>query len=125
MGRQVLGEAIPNHRVLAALVKAISGTGTDDHVDRLIDLIGEVVPQDLVTVTRYSTTQRPEFVSHRNYSDAMVRKYLEVYYVYDPFYLHWRTHQRPGVVPLNRLHRSRSQARQIHRRVSRPVGDLR
>jgi DNA-binding CsgD family transcriptional regulator len=103
MDLEVLGETASDRRILDALVRAISGTGSEDHVDRLIDLIGEVVPQDLVTVTRYSTTQRPEFVSHRNYSDEMVRKYLEVYYVYDPFYLYWRTYQRPGVVPLNRL----------------------
>jgi hypothetical protein len=43
---------------------------SDQHVERMVDLIRELVPQDLVTVTRYSTTQRPEFVSHRNFSDA-------------------------------------------------------
>jgi DNA-binding CsgD family transcriptional regulator len=103
MGLDLLGEQVPDRRILDALVKAISGTGSEDHVDRLIDLIGEVVPQDLVTVTRYSTSQRPEFVSHRNYSDEMVRRYLETYYVYDPFYLHWRTYQHAGVVHLSRL----------------------
>jgi DNA-binding CsgD family transcriptional regulator len=103
MGLKVLGEAVPNHRVLEALAKAISGTGSDAHVDRLVDLIGELVPQDLVTVARYSTTHRPEFVLHRNFSEEMVRKYLDIYYVYDPFYKYWRTHERAGVVPLNRL----------------------
>ena len=60
------------------------------------------MPQDLVTVARYSTTQRPEFVSHRNFSDELVRKYLDVYYVYDPFYEYWRTSQRAGVVERSR-----------------------
>ncbi len=48
-------------------------TGTDDHVDRLIDLIGADIAHDLVTVTRYSATKVPEFVKHRRFSDAMVR----------------------------------------------------
>ncbi len=33
------------------LVKAISATGTDDHIDWLIDLICSLVPHDLITVT--------------------------------------------------------------------------
>lgn len=83
------------------LAKAIAGTGSDDHVDRLIDLIAALVRHDRVTVVRYSVTERPEFLSFRNYSDDMVAKYLDTYYVYDPFYAHWRAHQRPGVVALN------------------------
>jgi DNA-binding CsgD family transcriptional regulator len=85
------------------LAKAIAATGTDDHVDRLIDLIGADVPHDLVTVTRYSATKIPEFVKHRRFSDEMVQRYLESYYVYDPFYAFWRRERRLGVVPLNHL----------------------
>jgi DNA-binding CsgD family transcriptional regulator len=85
------------------LVGAVSVVGSNSHVERLVDLIGTLVPQDLITIVRYSTTQRPEFVSHRNFSDQMVRKYLDIYYVYDPFYAHWRKHQKSGVYPLNRL----------------------
>lgn len=96
----MLGEAGANPRVLAALAAAIAAVGSAAHVDRLIDLIAAIVPQDRVTVVRYSATDRPEFVSHRNYSDAMVRKYLDTYYVYDPFYAHWRKRQEPGVVVL-------------------------
>ena len=94
------GEGKANVAVLDALAGAIASTGSEHHVDRLIDLIGALVAHDRVTVVRYSATERPEFVSHRNYSDAMVAKYLETYYVHDPFYGHWRTHQRPGVVSL-------------------------
>ena len=68
-----------DRRITEALARAIAGIGSDQHVERLVDLIRELVPQDLVTVTRYSTTQRPEFVSHRNFSDAMVKRYLEIY----------------------------------------------
>src|SRR5438067_7291719 len=98
----VLGEP-SDRRITEALARAIAGIGSDQHVERMVDLIRELVPQDLVTVARYSTTQRPEFVSHRNFSDELVRKYLDVYYVYDPFYEYWRTSRRAGVVPLNRL----------------------
>ncbi len=58
--------------IWAPLAKAIAATGTDRHVDCLIDLIGADIDHDLVTVTRYSTTQTPEFVKHRRFSDEMV-----------------------------------------------------
>ena len=85
------------------LAGAITATGTDEHVDCLIDLIGALVRHDLITVTRYSVSHKPEFVKHRRFSDEMVRKYLDSYYVYDPFYAYWRRKQRLGIVPLKRL----------------------
>lgn len=85
------------------LATAIAATGTERHVDCLIDLIGADIPHDLVTVTRYSATRMPEFVKHRRFSDEMVRRYLENYYVYDPFYAQWRLKRRLGIVPLKRL----------------------
>ena len=85
------------------LTGAIAATGTDEHVDCLIDLIGALVPHDLITVTRYSVSSTPEFVKHRRFSDEMIRKYLDSYYVYDPFYAHWRQKKRLGIVPLKRL----------------------
>jgi DNA-binding CsgD family transcriptional regulator len=109
----MLGERKTDQAIMKALAGAISGVGSNDHVERLADLIGALVPHDLITIVRYSTTQRPEFVSHRNFSDAMVRKYLDIYYVYDPFYGHWRKHQKPGVYPLNRL-QAKAQRRGIY-----------
>lgn len=93
------------HRPLVwnALAKAIGATGTDQHIDRLIDLIGADIPHDLVTVTRYSATRTPEFVKHRQFSEEMVQLYLENYYVFDPFYAAWRQERRLGVVPLRSL----------------------
>ncbi|PZF77556.1 helix-turn-helix transcriptional regulator [Aestuariivirga litoralis] len=83
-----------------ALAAAIDAVGSDAHVDRLVDVIGGLVPHDLVTVVRYSLSERPEFVTHRNYSDAMIAAYLDRYYPHDPFYRQWREEQRPGVVRL-------------------------
>lgn len=85
------------------LAKAIAATGTDRHVDCLIDLIGADIDHDLVTVTRYSATQTPEFIKHRRFSDEMVRRYLDNYYVFDPFYASWRRERRLGILPLKRL----------------------
>src|SRR3990170_3028209 len=99
----MIGGRVADVAVLDALVAAISGTGTYAHVDRLIDLIGELVPHDLITVVRYSASHRPEFVSHRKFSDEMVRKYLDVYYIHDPFYAYWRKERKAGVIPLRRL----------------------
>ncbi|MCB1379266.1 MAG: helix-turn-helix transcriptional regulator [Alphaproteobacteria bacterium] len=96
------GEISANAQVLDALASAIEAIGSDAHIDRLIDLVGALVRHDRVTVVRYSATQRPEFVSYRNYTAEMVRKYLEIYYVYDPFYAQWRQNRRPGVVTLVR-----------------------
>jgi DNA-binding CsgD family transcriptional regulator len=109
----MLGERKTDHMIMRALAGAIAGVGSNSHVDRLVDLIGTLVPHDLITIVRYSATQRPEFVSHRNFSDLMVRKYLDIYYVYDPFYAHWRKHQKPGVYPLNRL-QAKAQRRGIY-----------
>lgn len=107
------GERKSDQAAIKALAGAIAGVGSNSHVDRLVDLIGALVPHDLITTVRYSTTQRPEFVSHRNFSDAMVRKYLDIYYVYDPFYGHWRKYQKPGVYPLSRL-QAKAQRRSIY-----------
>lgn len=86
---------------VAALAAAITGVGTEQHADRLADLAGALVAHDRVTVVRYSMTEKPEFISYRNYSDRMVAKYLETYYRFDPFYAHWRAEQKPGVVRLS------------------------
>lgn len=72
--------------IWAPLARAIAATGTDRHVDCLIDLIGADIEHDLVTVTRYSATQTPEFVKHRRFSDEMVRR-----------------ERRLGIMPLKRL----------------------
>ncbi len=96
----MFGDQMARAEVLAALSTSIAAIGGQDHVGRLIDLIGALVLHDKVTVVRYSATQRPEFVSWRNYSPALVRKYLETFYVFDPFYADWRRNRRPGVVRL-------------------------
>lgn len=90
-------------KIWQPLANAIAATGTDGHVDRLIDLIGADIAHDLVTVTRYSATKMPEFVKHRRFSDEMVQCYLESYYVFDPFYAFWRRERRLGIVPLRSL----------------------
>ena len=111
--------------IWAPLAKAIAATGTDRHVDCLIDLIGADIAHDLVTVTRYSATKTPEFVKHRRFSDEMVRRYLDSYYVFDPFYASWRRERRLGIMPLKRTGRRGGQARPVHSRIPGAVGDLR
>lgn len=94
---------MPMGTIWEPLARAIAATGTDRHVDCLIDLIGADVAHDLVTVTRYSATRTPEFVKHRRFSDEMVTRYLDSYYVFDPFYASWRRERRLGIVPLRAL----------------------
>ena len=82
---------------------ALKSAGTEAYIARLTDLVGSLAAHDRVTVVRYSSKARPEFLSHRNYSDALARRYLEVYYPYDPFYAYWRDNEQPGIVPLRRF----------------------
>ena len=56
-----------------------------------------------MTVTRYSTQRPPEFLTHRNFGEALVQRYLDVYYPYDPFYGYWCEKQRTGVAPLRQF----------------------
>ena len=98
-----LGEdAIRSPRMIwAALARAIAGTGTDQHVERLIDLIGAA--RAAGSRHRDALLDDPACRSSSRigkFSDEMVQRYLEIYYVYDPFYAFWRRHRRPGVVPL-------------------------
>ena len=86
-----------------ALVRLLDAATTEHYLPRLIELAGGLVPHDRITVTRYSTHSRPEFLTHRNFSDDLVRRYLAVYYPFDPFYAHWCRHQTPGVIPLARF----------------------
>ena len=55
----------------------------------------------------------------------MVRRYLDNYYVFDPFYASWRRERRLGIMPLKRARRRRGQARPVHSRVPGAVGNLR
>jgi DNA-binding CsgD family transcriptional regulator len=82
---------------------AFIGHNLRHHMEPLAGLIGALAPLNLIMMVRYSATQRPDFASHRNFSGRVVREYLDTYYVFDPFYAHWRKHQKPGVYMLNRL----------------------
>lgn len=101
------GEAAARRRQGALRVpeleRLLAAVGTGDYLGRLVDLIGSLAAHDRVTVTRYSTERRPEFLTHRNFSDALVARYLDIYYPYDPFYAYWCETLKPGVVPLRRF----------------------
>jgi hypothetical protein len=75
-----------------------------------VDLIGELVPQDLVTVARYSTTHRPDIRVAPQFLRGMVRKYLDIYYVYDRFISIGAPMSVPGSFPSTASPISRSSA---------------
>ncbi|MEZ5923747.1 MAG: LuxR C-terminal-related transcriptional regulator [Hyphomicrobiaceae bacterium] len=87
----------------AALARCLSAAGTSAYLAHLVDLAGELVAHDRVTVTRYVAGGKPEFLTHRNFSDDLVERYLAVYYPFDPFHTYWTSTQRTGVVPLSRF----------------------
>lgn len=82
------------------LIAVLDGVGTASYLPRLIDLAGAIVPHDRITVTRYIDQAPPEFLTHRNFSDALVERYLTVYYPFDPYYIRCREGRAPGIVPL-------------------------
>lgn len=96
-------KADPGRAGMPALTSLLGVAGSPRYLDGLIDFVASLVPQDRVTVTRYSTRAPPEFLTHRNFDDALVRRYLDVYYPYDPFYGYWCARERAGVVPLRQF----------------------
>lgn len=98
-GRQQRGAAPIWHDLAACIETA----GSPDYLIALVDLIGGLVAHDRVTVTRYIVGKRPEFLTHRNFSDDLASRYLEVYYPFDPFHTHWSRTEATGVVPLSRF----------------------
>lgn len=82
---------------------AVSAAGTAGYVARLVDFVGSIAAHDRITVTRYTSQARPQFVTHRNFSTALVERYLAVYYAFDPFNAYWRDWQRPGVIALRQF----------------------
>ena len=86
-------------RIAAALTSA----GSEAYLAALVDLAGSLVSHDRMTVTRYIAGRRPEFITHRNFSDELAQRYLEVYYPFDPFHAYWSRTQKSGIVPLSRF----------------------
>jgi DNA-binding CsgD family transcriptional regulator len=84
----------------ADLIALLDAVGTPAYLPRLIDLVAALVPHDRLTVTRYLDHAPPQFLTHRNFSDALVKRYLTVYYLYDPYYAYCRQARKPGIVPL-------------------------
>lgn len=85
------------------IAAAMAAAGSEGYLAGLVDLAGSLVPHDRVTVTRYIAGRRPEFITHRNFSDELARRYLEVYYPFDPFHTYWSRTETTGVVPLSRF----------------------
>lgn len=85
------------------MARAITGIGGPDHVEELVEIVSAGIPYDIVTVTRYSATRPPQFVSHRHFFDRMVELYLSEYYAFDPFHAGWQQDRLKGVVPLKSL----------------------
>lgn len=85
------------------IAAAMAAAGSESYLAGLVDFAGSLVPHDRVTVTRYIAGRRPEFIAHRNFSDELARRYLEVYYPFDPFHTYWSRTETTGVVPLSRF----------------------
>lgn len=86
-----------------AVANAVARAGTASYLAALVDLVSGLARHDRVTVTRYIVNGRPEFLAHRNFSDALAQRYLDVYYPFDPFHAYWSRTRTTGIVPLSRF----------------------
>jgi DNA-binding CsgD family transcriptional regulator len=86
-----------------AVAATVASAGSEAYLGALVDLVGGLARHDRVTVTRYIVNGRPEFLAHRNFSDALAQRYLDVYYPFDPFHAYWSRTATTGVVPLSRF----------------------
>lgn len=86
---------------LAAVIGgAAQAAGTDHFYSALLGVYRRLARHSMVTVVRYNRFSKPNFLFHREYSDEMVRAYLDRFYELDPFHHYWREHERPGIVCL-------------------------
>ena len=82
-----------------ALAEPIAAIGRSDFEERLLAFLGRLVRHDMRTMTRYSRFTKPDYLVHsEDYPKPMVERYLKDYYRFDPFFLYWQKHERPGVV---------------------------
>src|SRR5262249_1464091 len=81
--------------------RAAVAIGSDAFYDRLLDLACRLIRHDKSMVVRYSRVSAPQCLLYRDYSEHIIQLWLSGYYRFDPFYDHWREHERRGITTLS------------------------
>ena len=82
---------------------AIDQSGNADFYDRLLDLLGAIVPHDPAAMVRYSRAAPPDLILHRIEPTAAMLAYYHHLYVFDPFYTFWVKGAAIGVYRLRAM----------------------
>jgi len=83
--------------------RAAAAIGSSAFYDRLLDLACRLIRHDKSMVVRYSRVSAPQCLLYRDYPEHIVQLWLSGYYRFDPFYDHWREHERCGIATLGMI----------------------
>jgi DNA-binding CsgD family transcriptional regulator len=83
------------------LGNAARAIGTDQFHRRLLDALKTVGPWDAVNIVRWSRYAAPDFLYSERFSKALIERYMQGYYRFDPFFRWWRDAGEGGVLTLS------------------------
>ena len=69
----------------------------------MLDLVGQQVQHNLLSLARYSRVAPPDLISPIDFDEAAKRRYFAGLYLFDPFYRLWQDQGAPGVVTLQKV----------------------
>jgi DNA-binding CsgD family transcriptional regulator len=86
-----------------AVGRASASLGSETFYDRLLDVVGALVPADLLALVRYSSFAAPDLVIPRENRPDVEQPYNAGLYASDPFYQYWQAVTQPAVTTLRML----------------------
>lgn len=86
--------------VFRALGEAGRAVGSDDFHERLLDVVRLIVPANRWQVVHYFRYAAPRMWGNHGIPLPLIELYLQSYFRYDPFLIHWRQHGACGVQTL-------------------------
>ena len=86
-----------------AVGRASAGIGTEAFYDRLLDVVGALVPADLLALVRYSSFAAPDLIIPRENRPDVEQPYNSGLYALDPFHQYWQAVTKPSVATLRML----------------------
>lgn len=88
----------PLGRLLGNAARSI---GTDQFHRKLLEAFKILGPWDAVTIVRWSRYAPPDFLYSEGFSKAIIERYMQGHYRFDPFFCWWRDAGEGGVLTLS------------------------
>jgi len=90
--------------IARALEPLSAALGTAQFEAHLAELLGSLLPHDMMSVARYSRHAVPELVAHSaNFPRSMAATYADLYRRFDPYARRWRDNEKLTVVTLSEM----------------------